>query len=145
MDRESAEATSEAPHRAKIDVESKNDLLWPRGIPVPKPSVAARVAARAAASFWVGGQTIFIGFLAYRKLWLGEGQGTYEGGLTGFLLGTVLLGLFSTVPAAAFFLAVFILGLLRDMARGNTVRLCVCSVLIGLLASLLFIELAMSP
>jgi hypothetical protein len=110
-----------------------------------KPSGAAAMAALAGVSFWIGCQPIFIGFLAYSKFWLGEGQGTYEGGLGGFLLGTFLLGLFSTVPAAAIFIAILILGLLfRNMARERTVRLYVYSALLGLFSSFLFIGLMVS-
>lgn len=109
-------------------------------------SSAAAIAALAGVSFWIGCQPIFIGFLAYTKFWLGEGQGTYEGGLDGFLLGTVVLGLYSTVPAAAFFTAVLILRLLvRNMAREHTVRLYLYSALLGLFSSLVFIGLMVSP
>jgi len=111
-----------------------------------KPSGVAGTAVLAAFSFWIGCQPIFIGFLAYSKFWLGEGAGTYEGGLGGFLGGTFLLGLFSTVPAAAFFIAVFILGLLfRNRAREHAVRLCVYSALLGLFSSSLFIVLMLLP
>ena len=107
-----------------------------------KSSSVAGIAVLAALSFWIGCQPIFIGFLAYCKFWLGEGAGIYEGGLGGLLGGTVLLGLFSTVPATAFFIAIFILGLLfRDRMREHAVRLYVCSALLGLFSSLLFIIL----
>jgi hypothetical protein len=110
-----------------------------------KPSGAVAIAALAGISFWIGCQPVFLGFLAYSKFWLGEGQGTYEGGLGGFLLGTVVLGLYSTVPAAGFSIAVLILRLLvRTMAREHTVRLYVYSALLGLFASSLFIGLMMS-
>ena len=111
-----------------------------------KPSGAAAIAALAGLSFWIGCQPIFIGFLACSKFWLGEGAGTYEGGLGGFLGGTVLLGLFSTVPAAAFFVVVFILAQFsRDKAREYAKRLYACSALLGLFSSSLFIVLMLLP
>ena len=111
-----------------------------------KSSGVAGIAVLAALSFWIGCQPIFIGFLAYSKFWLGEGAGTYEGGLGGFLGGTVLLGLFSTVPAAAFFVAVFIPALFfRDKAREHAKRLYAYSALLGLFSSSLFIMLMLLP
>ena len=106
-----------------------------------KPSSAAGIAMLAAVSFWIGCQSFFVGYLAYSKFWLGEGEG-YEAGLGGFLGGTILLGLFSAAPAAVFFIAVFIRGLLsRNITREHTVRLYVYSALLGLCCSSLFIGL----
>ena len=106
-----------------------------------KPSSAAGIAMMAAASFWISCLPAFIGYLAYSKFWLGEGDG-YEGGLGGFLIGTFLLGLVSAAAAAAFFIVVFIRELLsRNITRDHTVRLCVYSALFGLFCSSLFVGL----
>ncbi|HOD84106.1 MAG: hypothetical protein BWX88_03020 [Planctomycetes bacterium ADurb.Bin126] len=96
----------------------------------------ARIAGLAAVSFWLGSQPIFMGWLAYHKLWLGEGQG-YEGGLVGFLGGMFIWALFLTPLACVWFGAVLIgLMLSRKMASENARILLVFSGILGLACSL---------
>lgn len=86
----------------------------------------------AALSFWLGSQPLFMGVMAYYKLWLGEGVG-YEGGLSGLVGGSYLWAMFSTVPAALFFVAVLIrLMLFGKSSSVDPIRLCVYSAILGL-------------
>ena len=122
----------------RSDVEGKGDgglvMSKPSDVPVVVMSVLA------AASFWLGSQPLFMGSLAYHKLWLGEGQG-YEGGLGGFLGGMFIWGVFFATPPAALFFGAVLIGLMlfRKRVTVNPVRLCVYSGILGLSWPLLFI------
>ena len=96
----------------------------------------------AAFSFWMGSQPVFMGVLAYYKFWVGEGVG-YERGLSGFVGGSFLWAIFSTVPAAVFFIAVLIrLAIFGKRETKDYVRLCVYSAVLGLSWPLLFVVFA---
>jgi hypothetical protein len=97
-----------------------------------KPSNIAVHSILAALCFWLGSQPLFMGVMAYYKFWLGEGVG-YEAGLSGFVGGSLLWAIFTTVPAGVFFIAVLIrLMLFGKKGSVDTVRLCVYSGIIGL-------------
>lgn len=97
-----------------------------------KPSNVGVMSMLAALSFWLGSQPLFMGVMAYYKLWLGEGVG-YERGLGGFVGGSFLWAMFSTVPAAVFFVAVLIrLILFGKSGSVNPIRLYVYSGVLGL-------------
>jgi uncharacterized membrane protein len=104
-----------------------------------KPSNSAVHSILAALCFWLGSQPLFMGVMAYYKFWLGEGVG-YEGGLGGFVGGSFLWAMFTTVPAAVFFVAVLIrLMLFGKRGSVDTVRLCVYSGILGLSWPLLLV------
>jgi hypothetical protein len=104
-----------------------------------KPSNIAVQSIMAALSFWLGSQPLFMGVMAYYKFWLGEGVG-YEAGLGGFVGGSFLWAIFTTVPAAVFFAAVLIrLMLFGKKESVDPVRLCVYSGVLGLAWPLLLL------
>jgi hypothetical protein len=102
-----------------------------------KPSDAPAMSVLAAVSFWLGSQPVFMGFLAYHKFWLGEGQG-YEGGLSGFVGGMFLWNLFFCIPPAVVWFGVVLLRLMlsRTKASVNFALLFVFSGILGLAWSL---------
>ena len=88
--------------------------------------------------FVVGTVSGFCALLAYYKFWLGEGVG-HEGCLGGFVGGSFLWAMFSTVPAGVFFIAVLIrLMLFGKTGSVDSVRLYVYSGILGLTWPLLF-------
>ena len=107
-----------------------------------KPSDVTAMSVLAAVSFWLGSQPLFMGFLAYHKFWLGEGQG-HEGGLSGFLGGMVLWNLFFCIPPAVVWFGVVLIRLMlaHQKADVNLVLLCVFSGILGLAWSLFVLVL----
>lgn len=97
-----------------------------------KQSDAIVMSVLATLSFWLGSQPLFMGVLAYYKFWVGEGVG-YERGLGGFLGGSLLWAMFSTVPAAIFCVAILIRLMLFGKGRSvDPIRLYVYSGILGL-------------
>jgi hypothetical protein len=97
-----------------------------------KPSYALTIAALASVSFWLGSLP-GIGLVAYNASLVGVG---YEGGVGGFVAGTILMGFFWAVPAAAFFIVVLLTVMLFGKTAGrHDWQLYVLSGLFGLLCS----------
>ena len=103
-----------------------------------KPPGATAMSVSATVSFWLGSQPLFMGFLAYHKFWLGEGQG-YEAGMSGFLGGMFLWNLFFCMPPAVVWFGVVLFRLMRSRTKSgvNTVLLFVFSGTLGLAWSLI--------
>ena len=102
-----------------------------------KPSNVGAMSVLAAVSFWLGSQPLFMGFLAYHKFWLGEGQG-YEAGMGGFLGGMFLWAVFFATPPAVVWFGVVLIRLILFRKKGsvNVVLLFVFSGILGLAWSL---------